>query len=120
MSTRRHNHPGPTPSTRAAWYLLLIAAGCVALVQFGRTTLGELSQASRIDRSQEAPSVDPLRASCVELQLLPGIGPGLARSMHREIHTADLATLEDLETLPGIGPVRAARIRGAIAPGTDD
>ena len=110
----------PMRSTRSAWLLLVMAIAWVALVQSGRTAPGELSPLLGGTRADDAPSIDPFRASCAELQLLPGIGPHLARSMHREIHAMDSATLEDLETLPGIGPVRAERIRRAIASGTDD
>lgn len=53
-------------------------------------------------------------------QTVPGIGPGLARSLHDHLHLESLEALEmaahdgRLESVPGIGPRRAAAIRAAL------
>ena len=120
MTDRCDREVRPPASTRSAWILLVIAAGCVAVANAGRASIETSAVASRAGDAFVSVPIDPLIASCAELQLLPGIGPGLARSMHHEIHANELESLEDLETLPGIGPVRAERIRAAVAPRTDD
>ncbi len=58
------------------------------------------------------PSIDPNRASMAELDLLPGIGRGLARRiiLHRQASGA-FQSAADLERVPGIGPILLQRIR---------
>jgi competence protein ComEA len=54
-------------------------------------------------------------ASVVELDALPGIGPGYAQRIvdYREQH-GPFRTIEDLQKVPGIGPATFARIRDRI------
>ena len=106
-------------STRVAWTLLVVAAGAIGWTYLQGVRIDPRLQPT-VDRSREAPSVDPLRASPAELQLLPGIGPGLSRSIHHDLRVLDIDSIEALQTLPGIGPVRAAAILESVSPGMDD
>jgi non-ribosomal peptide synthetase-like protein len=58
------------------------------------------------------------RATVVELQALPGIGPAMAAAIveHRERH-APFASVEDLLLVRNIGPTRLERVRAAVAVG---
>jgi competence ComEA-like helix-hairpin-helix protein len=55
------------------------------------------------------------RASALELEALPGIGPAKARAIvaYRELH-GPFATLEALAQVRGIGPAVLARLRGLV------
>jgi competence ComEA-like helix-hairpin-helix protein len=55
------------------------------------------------------------RASALELEALPGIGPTKARAIvaYRELH-GPFATLEALTQVRGIGPAVLARLRGQV------
>jgi competence protein ComEA len=68
--------------------------------------------------------IDPNRASAAELELLPRIGPALARAIieHRE-HAATqpaFRTLADLDAIRGIGPVALAELAPHIALPADE
>lgn len=56
------------------------------------------------------------RATAVELESLPGIGPELARRIvdYRTGH-GPFRTAEDLSRVPGIGPAILERIQGSVA-----
>jgi hypothetical protein len=62
-------------------------------------------------------SLDPVQL----FQTVPGIGPGLARRLHDELHVDTLEGLEAaahdgrLDAVPGVGERRAAAIRAALA-----
>lgn len=60
----------------------------------------------------EGEKLDPNRASEVELDRLPGVGPALARRIidYRE-GVAPFRTPEDLLEVSGIGPATLARLR---------
>jgi competence protein ComEA len=60
-------------------------------------------------------AVDINRADALGLQVLPGVGPGLAQRIvaYREAHGA-FHKPEDLLRVPGIGAKRYARLHGLI------
>ena len=103
--------PCPPRTSRFAWGLALLGAVLVLLSGRGLTVAQEVLGP---DRSHEAGSIDVLEATPAELEFLPGIGPGLARSIHRELRLRGIRSLDELESLRGIGPSRANAIRGAI------
>lgn len=98
---------------RAAWWLL----GLVFLVVAGIW----LSAPARVPCPTPAPAasvpldLDPFTATPAELCLLPGIGPRLARRLHREIHRQGLTRLDQLTEVVGIGPGRVEAIRTALS-----
>ena len=98
---------------------------------------GSIVPASRVDQSAAAgtplaspgyrertqvpkrPAGSPLNvnhATAVELEALPGIGPGLARRIvaDREAQ-GPFAAVADLDRVPGIGPALMARLGGLVA-----
>jgi len=60
-------------------------------------------------------TLDLNTATAADLEELPGIGPGLARSIveYREAH-GPFEVVEDLLLVPGIGPSRLAQIRDLV------
>jgi competence protein ComEA len=75
---------------------------------FASPTLGNVATRG-VWRSDSLLNVN--RATAVELERLPGIGPSLARRIvaDREARGA-FATLEALDRIPGIGPALVARL----------
>jgi competence protein ComEA len=59
--------------------------------------------------------IDPSTAPQEDLELLPGIGPGLARAIiaYREKNGA-FRNADDLEKVPGLGPKTIERIRAHL------
>lgn len=62
-----------------------------------------------------AAGIDPNLAPAEDLELLPGVGPGLARAIvtHRVNHPP-FKRAEDLLDVPGIGPRTLARFRAHL------
>ena len=112
--------PAPDPPLRTAWLLLVVVACCILWLDRANASRDDLPPRSTPDRSREARSVDILEASMGELQFLPGVGVGIARSVHRSIRERSIRSLDALESLPGIGPVRAEAMRRAVAGGGHD
>jgi putative hydrolase len=94
--------------------------GLIALPTIGRgialaideiVRTGRWSQLNRLKGTLDAESV---------LQTVPGIGPGLARKLHDELHIDTLEELElaahdgRLEGVSGVGPRRAAGIKASL------
>lgn len=94
--------------------------GLVALPDIGTglaSAINEIARTGRLSR------LDRLRGSAdpeALLQTVPGIGPGLARRIHEELHIDTLEGLEvaahdgSLAALHGIGPRRVAAIRASL------
>ena len=106
--------PKEPRTIRFAWLPLLLGSGAVLMGGHDRIPWPEENGIPLVDRSHDAASIDVLDALPAELELLPGIGPGLARTMYRGIRTDRLQSLEELERIPGIGPVRAEAIRRSV------
>jgi comEA protein len=72
---------------------------------------------------ERRPVVDLNRATLVELDALPGIGPVLARRIveHRGRH-GPFRSVDELRAVAGIGPALLERLRGLVhaAPPADD
>ena len=102
--------------TRPGWWLLGAIASITLLgapwsLPVGATRPHPVAPGAA---SQGPRGLDPFRASPAELCLLPGIGPRLARRLHREIRCRDLDRLEELSTIDGIGPARIRALRAAL------
>ena len=103
---------------RLVWCLLLGISAGVFVLDFGSVALDAVPYPS--SRHRDAVGIDPLTARRADLQLLPDVGPGLARVIHEAARAGRLRDLDELETLRGIGPTRAGAIRNAITgPGHD-
>ena len=62
-----------------------------------------------------APALNVNRATAVELEALPGIGPALARRIVADRESqGPFATVSALDRVPGIGPALMARLGGLI------
>lgn len=78
----------------------------VAVVMFPTTVAEEDPLAVKVDVN---------RASAVELEVLPGVGPATAESIVTERETnGPFVSVDDLDRVPGIGPVRLAALRDLI------
>jgi competence protein ComEA len=59
--------------------------------------------------------VDVNRASAVDLETLPGVGPATAAAIVAERErNGPFASFEELERVPGIGPAKLARLVGLV------
>ena len=105
---------------RTAWILLVIMGSVILWTDGAGASRRDLPRPSGIDRSREARSVDVFEASMGELQFLPGVGVGIARSMHQAIRKQRVRSLDQLESLPGIGPSRSDAIRRSVAGGVHE
>ena len=101
-------------SLRSVWMLLLPAALLLLLFGARGSSRSDLELPPPEARARVASSIDVFSASPAELQFLPGIGKGIARSMHHGIRVRGVRTLDELERLSGIGPARATAIRKAV------
>ena len=105
-------------ATRPGWWLLCLLASVVTVSWLSAP--GDLAARPDVPASGDSripPAglpVDPFTATPAELCLLPGIGPHLARRLHREIHHRDLTTLAQLSTVAGIGPARLRSLHSAL------
>lgn len=98
---------------RGLLVLLLLSGLPILVVDRLRITPSELPPRPVVDRSRTV-DFDFATASLAELRFLPGVGPGLARTLHHGIHVQGLDDLDRIESLPGIGPRRAEAIRAAF------
>ncbi|MEE2682151.1 MAG: hypothetical protein VX641_07245 [Planctomycetota bacterium] len=109
--------------TRAGWWLLALGGlilGGISLSVPSRLPLTDPILAPLVEggrRPVAAPlDLDPFTATPAELCLLPGIGPRLARRLHREIHHRGLTDLDQLTQVVDIGPGRVEAIRRVLSP----
>lgn len=66
-------------------------------------------------RGPAGPALNVNRATAVELEALPGIGPALARRVVADRESrGPFATVAALDRVPGIGPALLARLEGLI------
>ena len=106
---------------RAGWWLLgllFVVVGGIGLSTPARIPLPTGPRVASIDATPSVPvktvDLDPFTATPAELCFLPGIGPRLARRLHREIHRQGLTQLDQLTQVAGIGPARLKAIRMAL------
>lgn len=126
-----------TPEERRTWIRLLAVLGVAALLRTAwsaRPGVGApegverdlVAAADTIDRLQReaarrsrplrpGETIDPNRADPVDLDRLPGIGPGLAEAIVRTRAEGAFGTMADLRRVPGIG----ARTLEKLAPHID-
>jgi competence protein ComEA len=65
--------------------------------------------------SSPAGPIDVNRASAVELETLPGVGPATATAIVTERErNGPFLTVDDLERVPGIGPAKLAAMRDFV------
>lgn len=103
--------PARPPTTLARW-----AAGTLIAVAALAGLAMSLSRRAVQPASQTSPA-DPARlnvntASAAELEMLPGIGPALAKRIveDREAH-GPFRSIDDLDRVPGIGPRTVRNLR---------
>lgn len=113
--------PQCSPAVRAqASVATLIAACTVALAAGHWFDRG----AGALTRADMALRIDPNRATAAELELLPRIGPALARAIieHREQAAVQPAfrTVADLDAIRGVGPATLAEIAPHLALPADE
>ena len=103
---------------RAGWWLLglvFVIVGAIGVVHPVRIPL-PVTSSEPLTPSHTIRTVDldPFTATPAELCFLPGIGPRLARRLHREIHRQGFTRLEQLSSVTGIGPARLKAIEMAV------
>jgi hypothetical protein len=103
---------------------LLAREGIDGLVKLPGIGKGLAAAIDEISRTGRLSQLDRLRGEASPetlFQSLPGVGPGLARDIHDQLHVDTLEALESaahdgsLLTVPGIGERRAAAIRAGVA-----
>jgi competence protein ComEA len=97
--------PARTPVGLAALLLVVYGVSATPLVK---------APAPPLERDQLCLRIDPNTATAHELELLPGIGPTLARRIceqRTQAAPAAFSTAEDLARVHGIGPATVARLR---------
>lgn len=84
-------------------------------LEFDTTTVQREPMLTGATDTKLATGIDPNRAPAEDLELLPGIGPTLARAIvtYRRDHPA-FKSAEDLLHVPGIGPKSLARFRDRL------
>lgn len=95
--------------------------GLTALPGIGMSLGSSIAEVVRTGRCSQLErlrgALDPERL----FQIVPGVGPELARRIHDELHVDTLEALEAaaydgrLEAVPGVGPRRTLAIRAALA-----
>lgn len=113
-------------TTQNARVALVVLFGCVAAAALARQ--GELRWRARAsdlsepappaalsgegDRLRDGQALDLNRASAAELELLPGVGPKLAREIvAARTRSGGFASVEALDAVRGIGAKKLARLR---------
>jgi competence ComEA-like helix-hairpin-helix protein len=112
-----------TPETRKALLLLVGVMGAVVLARRGQSAQSEMlskprSQAVAAVQStgegaalRDGRRLDPNRASADELELLPGVGPSLARRLVEERgRSGPFRSAPDLRRVPGVGERTLAKL----------
>lgn len=94
---------------------LLLLAG-LSLLGVRAVQIRSQCQPSVLQQEVSTPRLNLNAASAGELELLPNVGPHLARAIerHRQIQ-GPFSSLEDLRSVPGIGPATVDKIRGFLA-----
>lgn len=105
-----------SPAARAQASIATLIAACSLALATGHWFQ---RGADTLTRADVVLRIDPNRASAAELELLPRIGPALARAIieHREQAAVQPAfrTLADLDAIPRIGPATFAEIAPHLA-----
>jgi competence protein ComEA len=110
-----------TSDARLVLLALLACAGAAALARQGEARFAQRpppveravpAQASQGDQLRDGRALDLNRASAAELELLPGVGPRLAREIV-ELRTrrGGFPSIEALDDVRGIGPNKLAKLR---------
>ena len=107
------------PPVRYGWLAVFLAVGATWLAGADRRPIPAYTSDPGAGGRASVP-FDVLGASPAELELLPGIGPALSRTVHRAIRTRNIGSLDELESIPGIGPIRAEQIRRSAMTGGRD
>ena len=103
---------------------ILIKEGIEGLIKLPGIGKGLAAAIDEIARTGQLSQFDRLRGESspeVLFQTVPGVGPGLAHTIHETLHIDTLEALEvaahdgRLEEVPGIGSRRAASIRAGLA-----
>lgn len=121
--------PDGPRQARGTWLvigLLSLAVGSAAWLRVNRPVLNTADSAGTGDRgraSHDWPDsrVDINSAGLAQLDLLPGIGPGLAQRIAADrLANGWFTSVDDLTRVPGIGPRTIERIRPfAVAEAVD-
>jgi competence ComEA-like helix-hairpin-helix protein len=111
-----------TSDARLTLLALLACAGAAALARQGEARFTaqqvEVHEPARAphsgegDRLRDGEPLDLNRATAAELELLPGVGPRLARDIVQErTRRGGFRSLEALDAVRGIGPKKLAKLR---------
>jgi competence ComEA-like helix-hairpin-helix protein len=105
-------------TSRNAAVIGVLATLLIAATLFGwiGASLWREDPATKARAAEFQRPIDVNAADHAALQLLPGIGPGLAQRIvdHRADH-GPFASMADLRQVKGIGPATAARMRPFVA-----
>jgi competence protein ComEA len=106
--------PAPDPPVwppAAQWCMAIVVAAGLALVGYRGWGLSRYSaQPLPLERA----AIDINEADEIDLQLLPGVGPGLAK---RIVEKKPYRAVEELRRVPGVGPETMERLRPHVQVG---
>jgi competence protein ComEA len=108
-----------TSDARLVLLALLACAGAAALAKQGEARPAAHEPRAQPDaptgqgnRLRDGEPLDLNRASAAELELLPGVGPRLARDIvEARTRQGGFATVDALDRVRGIGPKKLAKLR---------
>lgn len=103
----------------ARWVAVaILASASIAGLAWSIRTQQRIEQAQTLDPARR---IDLNRAHASELELLPGIGPSLARAIVEDrAANGPFASLDDLQRVDGIGPRTVVRVRPFVVIGPAD
>jgi competence protein ComEA len=106
-----------TARARLALFALLACLAIVALARRveprpPRSPPSAKPSSGQGDRLRDGAAIDLNRATAAELELLPGVGPKLARDIvEARTRAGKFTRIEQLDAVPGIGPKKLAKLR---------
>lgn len=107
--------PGPFSASNPQIGLTLLLLAGLSLLGLRAVQIRSQGQPSVLQQEASPHRLDLNAASAGELELLPNVGPQLARAIERHRQTqGPFTSLEDLRGVPGIGPATVDKLRGLL------